>query len=172
MRGTGSCWLRFFINSTNSPKPAAPGWSWQPALSRGPLDALFGGAKSTIGFTPSFFNRNLGAQTVMTGALTLPHPSGLLVIVTVGHPFAGNDRVTPEALTAVMDAPGKKSVTITRGSEANGVEFRRPLSAGAHRRMPDPAPAASETSGGEKPAGSGWSTPSSISRPGGPRRCI
>jgi hypothetical protein len=68
---------------------------------------LFGGAILTIGFTLFFGTENLGAQTVMTGALTLLISSGLLVIVTVDHPFAGTVRVTPEALTAVMDDLGK-----------------------------------------------------------------
>ena len=68
---------------------------------------LFGGAILTVSFTLFFGTENLAAQTVMTGALTLLISSGLLVIVTVDHPFTGTVRVTPEALTAVMDDLGK-----------------------------------------------------------------
>lgn len=68
---------------------------------------LFGGAIVTVGFTLFFGTENLRAQTMMTGALALLICSGLLVIVNIDHPFAGAVRVTPEALTAVMEDLGK-----------------------------------------------------------------
>jgi hypothetical protein len=63
---------------------------------------LFGGAALTIGFTFFFGTVNLRAQAVMTGALAMLIFSGLLVIVTIDHPFTGAVKVTPEALLEVI----------------------------------------------------------------------
>jgi hypothetical protein len=63
---------------------------------------LFGGAVLTIGFTFFFGTVNLRAQAVMTGALAMLIFSGLLVIVTIDHPFTGAVKVTPEALLEVI----------------------------------------------------------------------
>jgi hypothetical protein len=63
---------------------------------------LFGGAVLTIGFTFFFGTMNLRAQAVMTGALAMLIFSGLLVIVTIDHPFTGAVKVTPEALLEVI----------------------------------------------------------------------
>ncbi|HTJ55965.1 MAG TPA: hypothetical protein VL418_00170 [Devosiaceae bacterium] len=64
---------------------------------------LFGGAIVTIGFTFFFGTRNVLAQALMTGALSLLIWSGLLIIVAIDHPFAGSIRVSPEALAAVVE---------------------------------------------------------------------
>ena len=63
---------------------------------------LFTGALLTIAFTFFFGTQNLGAQTLMTGALSALICSGLLVIVTIDHPFAGGVKVKPEALENVL----------------------------------------------------------------------
>jgi hypothetical protein len=63
---------------------------------------LFGGAVITIGFTFLFGTKNVYAQGIMTGALSLLIFSALLVIVAIDHPFVGSVRVTPEALETVL----------------------------------------------------------------------
>jgi hypothetical protein len=63
---------------------------------------LFGGAVLTIGFTFFFGTVNLRAQALMTGALTMLIFSGLLIIVTIDHPFTGAVKVEPEALLEVI----------------------------------------------------------------------
>ena len=63
---------------------------------------LFGGAALTIGFTFFFGTVNLYAQALMTGALAMLIFSGLLVIVTIDHPFTGVVRVQPDALLEVI----------------------------------------------------------------------
>ncbi|HEY4203240.1 MAG TPA: DUF4239 domain-containing protein [Devosiaceae bacterium] len=68
---------------------------------------LFGGAILTVGFTFFFGTEHILAQSGMTGILTLLIFSGLLIIVVIDHPFAGSARVSPEAITAVMDELGK-----------------------------------------------------------------
>jgi hypothetical protein len=64
---------------------------------------LFGGAAITIGFTFFFGAENLRAQSAMTGALSVLMFAGLLTIVAIDHPFAGQVKVGPEALIAVVD---------------------------------------------------------------------
>jgi len=68
---------------------------------------LIGGAVLTVGFTFFFGTQNLRAQSAMTGIVAVLIFSGLLVIVSIDHPFAGSVRVTPEALTAVLEELGK-----------------------------------------------------------------
>jgi len=68
---------------------------------------LIGGAVLTVGFTFFFGTQNLRAQSMMTGIVAVLIFSGLLVIVSIDHPFAGSVRVTPEALTAVLEDLGK-----------------------------------------------------------------
>ena len=67
---------------------------------------LFVGAFVTIGFTFFFGNRDVRAQTLMTGALVLLIFSGLLVIITIDQPFAGAVKVHPEALIEVLNEVG------------------------------------------------------------------
>nr|WP_294511150.1 DUF4239 domain-containing protein [uncultured Rhodopila sp.] len=64
---------------------------------------LFGGAVITIGFTFFFGTENLRAQALMTGALSVLIFSGLLIIIAIDHPFAGTVKVSPEALTMVLE---------------------------------------------------------------------
>ena len=64
---------------------------------------LFGGAIVTIGFTFFFGTANLRAQCLMTGALSLLIFSGLFIIIIVDRPFTGTVKVTPEALSAVVE---------------------------------------------------------------------
>jgi hypothetical protein len=63
---------------------------------------LFGGAVITIGFTFLFGTKNLYAQAVMTGALSMLIFSALLVIIAIDHPFSGSVRVDSEPLAAVL----------------------------------------------------------------------
>jgi hypothetical protein len=63
---------------------------------------LFGGALITIGFTLFFGTVNLRAQTMMTGALSALICSGLLVIISIDHPFAGTVKVDADPLEAVL----------------------------------------------------------------------
>lgn len=67
---------------------------------------LFGGGLLTVGFTFFFGNRNIVAQSAMTGILALLISSALLVVVVIDRPFAGGVHVTPEALEAVLAEPG------------------------------------------------------------------
>jgi hypothetical protein len=67
---------------------------------------LFIGAIITISFTFLFGTKNVYAQAIMTGALSLLIFSALLVIISIDHPFAGSVRVTPEPLEAVLSDLG------------------------------------------------------------------
>ncbi len=64
--------------------------------------ALLLGAVLTIGFTFFFGTPNVGAQVLMTGLLTALIFMGLLVIVTIDHPFTGPVSVRPESLTVAL----------------------------------------------------------------------
>jgi Na+/melibiose symporter-like transporter len=64
---------------------------------------LFGGALITIAYTFFFGSRNLGAQTLMTGMLSIIIFSGLLTAILIDQPFAGVVKVTPHALTQVLE---------------------------------------------------------------------
>lgn len=69
----------------------------------GPLwIVLFGGAVVTIAFTFFFGTRNLRAQTLMTGLLTLLIFSELLIAVALDRPFTGGIRESPEAIVRVL----------------------------------------------------------------------
>ncbi len=63
---------------------------------------LFGGALLTVSFTFFFGAANLGAQSLMAGALALLIFSGLFVIVVIDHPFAGTVKVEPKVLSSVL----------------------------------------------------------------------
>jgi len=65
--------------------------------------ALVIGAIMTVGFTLFFGAENLRVQAMMTGILSFLIFSGLLVIVSIDHPFAGAVKVQPEALSAVLE---------------------------------------------------------------------
>ena len=63
---------------------------------------LITGAIITIGFTFFFGTENVKAQAAMTGGLTFLIFAGLLMIISIDHPFAGTVHVGPEALEQVL----------------------------------------------------------------------
>ncbi len=65
--------------------------------------ALFIGAFLTIGFTFFFGTENLSAQVLMTGILSVIVFTGLLVIVSIDHPFAGAVHIDNDPLQKVLD---------------------------------------------------------------------
>ena len=64
--------------------------------------ALFAGALLTIGFTLFFGSENLPAQVTMTGVLSTLVTLGLVVIISVDHPFTGPEHIHPDPLVGVM----------------------------------------------------------------------
>jgi len=60
------------------------------------------GAVLTVAFTFFFGTKNLLAQVLMTGALSILIFSGLLIIVAIDHPFSGSVKVEPDAIQAVL----------------------------------------------------------------------
>ena len=64
--------------------------------------ALFTGGLLTIGFTLFFGSENLLAQITMTGVLSILVTLGLVVIVSIDHPFTGPVKVRPEPLLSVL----------------------------------------------------------------------
>lgn len=64
---------------------------------------LSSGAILTVAFTFFFGTRNLAAQVAMTGVLAFIIFMGLLVIVSIDHPFTGAVKVSPEALMLVLE---------------------------------------------------------------------
>jgi hypothetical protein len=71
---------------------------------------LFLGAGLTVGFTLFFGSENLVAQVSMTGILSVLVTTGLVVIISIDHPFTGSIYIHPDALEAVLvefgEAPG------------------------------------------------------------------
>jgi Protein of unknown function (DUF4239) len=61
------------------------------------------GAVLTVGFTFFFGTKNLPAQVMMTGILSVLVFMGLLVIVSIDHPFTGPVHVGSEPLKAVVE---------------------------------------------------------------------
>ena len=70
---------------------------------------LITGGFITIAFTWFFGTKNLRAQVLMTGGLSLLVCSGLLIILAVDHPFGGAVRVHPEALSKVLEDFGHEA---------------------------------------------------------------
>jgi hypothetical protein len=64
---------------------------------------LLAGAVITVGFTYFFGTRNVRAQMLMTAAVTVLICSGLLVILTIDHPFDGAVKAQPDALVKVLE---------------------------------------------------------------------
>jgi hypothetical protein len=60
------------------------------------------GAIATLVFTLFFGTKNLMAQSMMTGILSILLFSGLLIVISFDHPFSGPVRVHPGALGAVL----------------------------------------------------------------------
>ena len=69
---------------------------------------LFCGAVLTVTFTFFFGGENLVAQVMMTGILSVIVFMGLLVIVSIDHPFTGPVRVGSEPLQAVVEDFGHR----------------------------------------------------------------
>ena len=63
---------------------------------------LFLGAGMTVGFTLFFGSENPVAQVSMTGVLSVLVTTGLVVIISIDHPFTGSVHVHPDALAAVL----------------------------------------------------------------------
>jgi Protein of unknown function (DUF4239) len=68
--------------------------------------ALFAGALLTVGFTLFFGSENLVAQVSMTGVLSLLVTLGLVVIISLDHPFTGPVFIHPDALSTVLQEFG------------------------------------------------------------------
>ncbi|MGQ0443955.1 MAG: bestrophin-like domain [Beijerinckiaceae bacterium] len=64
---------------------------------------LLCGAVLTVGFTFFFGTENLSAQVMMTGILSIIVFMGLLVIVSIDHPFTGSVHVGSEPLQTVAE---------------------------------------------------------------------
>ena len=64
---------------------------------------LYSGAVLTVGFTFFFGTKNLPAQVMMTGILSVIVFMGLLVIVSIDHPFTGPVHVGTEPLQTVAE---------------------------------------------------------------------
>lgn len=64
---------------------------------------LYSGAVLTVGFTFFFGTKNLPAQVMMTGILSVIVFMGLLVIVSIDHPFTGPVHVGSEPLQSVVE---------------------------------------------------------------------
>ena len=60
------------------------------------------GGLLTIGFTLFFGSKNLPAQMAMTGILSILVTLGLVVIVSIDHPFTGPVSVEPNPLVNVL----------------------------------------------------------------------
>jgi hypothetical protein len=69
--------------------------------------ALFSGALLTVGFTLFFGSENLLAQVSMTGVLSLLVTLGLVVIISLDHPFTGPVYIHADALATVLEEFGK-----------------------------------------------------------------
>ena len=63
---------------------------------------LFMGALLTVGFTLFFGSENLLAQVSMTGVLSVLVTMGLVVIISIDHPFTGPVYIHPDALELVL----------------------------------------------------------------------
>ncbi len=64
--------------------------------------ALFAGAGLTVYFALFFGSHNAGAQLMMTAILSIVLTSGLVVIVSLDHPFSGPVHISPELLERVL----------------------------------------------------------------------
>ncbi|HEY1452059.1 MAG TPA: DUF4239 domain-containing protein [Roseiarcus sp.] len=71
--------------------------------------ALFLGAGLTVGFTLFFGSENFIPQVAMTGVLSILVTMGLVVIVSIDHPFTGPVYIHPDPLTSVLEEFGEPS---------------------------------------------------------------
>ncbi len=63
---------------------------------------LFSGAILTVAFTFFFGTENLAAQVMMTGILSTIVFMGLLVIISIDHPFSGPVHIDSDPLEKVL----------------------------------------------------------------------
>ena len=70
--------------------------------------ALFMGALLTVGFTLFFGSENVTAQASMTGILSMLVTMGLVVIISVDHPFTGPVFIHPDPLASVLAEFGER----------------------------------------------------------------
>lgn len=63
---------------------------------------LFGGAIVTIAFTFFLGTRNLRAQVLMTGLLSVLILSELLITIVIDRPFSGSVKVSSAPLAEVL----------------------------------------------------------------------
>jgi Protein of unknown function (DUF4239) len=68
--------------------------------------SLYAGALLTVGFTLFFGSENLPAQISITGVLSVLVTLGLVVIISIDHPFTGPVSVQPDPLEAVVSEMG------------------------------------------------------------------
>jgi hypothetical protein len=71
--------------------------------------ALFLGAGLTVGFTLFFGSENFIAQIAMTGVLSILVTMGLVVIISIDHPFTGPVHIHPDPLASVLTEFGEPS---------------------------------------------------------------
>lgn len=71
--------------------------------------ALFLGAGLTVGFTLFFGSENFIPQVAMTGVLSFLVTMGLVVIVSIDHPFTGPVHIQPDPLALVLEEFGEPS---------------------------------------------------------------
>jgi Protein of unknown function (DUF4239) len=71
--------------------------------------ALFLGAGLTVGFTLFFGSENFSAQVAMTGVLSILVTMGLVVIISIDHPFTGPVYIHPDPLASVLEEFGEPS---------------------------------------------------------------
>jgi high-affinity Fe2+/Pb2+ permease len=64
--------------------------------------SLFAGAILTVAFTLFFGSENLPAQMLMTGVLTALVMLGLVVIISIDHPFTGAVRIDAAPIEQVL----------------------------------------------------------------------
>jgi hypothetical protein len=69
--------------------------------------ALFMGALLTVAFTLFFGSENPLAQVSMTGVLSILVTTGLVVILSIDHPFTGPVYIHPDPLVLVLDEVAK-----------------------------------------------------------------
>src|SRR5580692_2507127 len=66
------------------------------------MDRSLHGRTPDVGFTLFFGSENLLAQVSMTGVLSVLVTMGLVVIISIDHPFTGPVYIHPDALALVL----------------------------------------------------------------------
>ncbi len=82
---------------------------------------LFTGALLTVGFTLFFGSENLVAQVSMTGVLSVLVTMGLVVIISIDHPFTGPVYIHPELVS-----PGARRAPTVKASVSVALHHQRP----------------------------------------------